>query len=186
MTTIAPGPARSAIQSSAASGPAPTTTPLDPRRTRNQDRVVRDNENRQPVASGDAVDLILHRTGVGVDKDTQLRSGRAPHVGTWAKTDDAPIIGATETSKFNQYPCAPTCTTMSSLISPARSRPTSPAFPRAEQCRAFGLAAVAAELNLQIEMLEPEVAEAVAMGATALFLAGYGPRGIHSRSKRPI
>ena len=66
---------------------------------------------------------------------------------------------------------------MSSLISPACSRPTSPAFPRAEQCRAFGLAAVAAELNLQIEMLEPEVAEAVAMGTTALFLAGYGPRG---------
>src|SRR5271165_5651594 len=75
---------------------------------------------------------------------------------------------------------------MSSLISPARSRPTPPAFPQAEQCRAFGLAAVAAELNLQIEMLEPEVAEAVAMGATALFLAGYGPKGIHSRSRRPF
>ena len=76
--------------------------------------------------------------------------------------------------------------TMSSLTPPARSRPTPPAFPQAELCRAFGLAAVAAELNLQIEMLEPEVAEAVGMGAAALFLAGYGPRGIHSRSRRPF
>jgi len=56
--------------------------------------------------------------------------------------------------------------------------------PQAELCRAFGLAAVAAELNLQIEMMEPEVAEAVGMGAAALFLAGYGPKGIHSRSRR--
>jgi len=31
-----------------------------------------------------------------------------------------------------------------------------------------------------------EVAEAVAMGAAALFLAGYGPKGIHSRSRRPF
>jgi hypothetical protein len=75
---------------------------------------------------------------------------------------------------------------MSSLIAPARSRPSPPAFPQAELCRAFGLAAVAAELNLQIEMLEPEVAEAVGMGAAALFLAGYGPKGIHSRSRRPF
>jgi hypothetical protein len=75
---------------------------------------------------------------------------------------------------------------MSLLIAPARSRPTPPAFPQAELCRAFGLAAVAAELNLQIEMLEPEVAEAVGMGAAALFLAGYGPNGIHSRSRRPF
>ena len=76
--------------------------------------------------------------------------------------------------------------TMSRLTPPARSRPTPPAFPQAELCRAFGLAAVAAELNLQIEMLEPEVAEAVARGAAALFLAGYGPKGIHSRSRRPF
>jgi len=76
--------------------------------------------------------------------------------------------------------------TMSWPTPPARSRPTPPAFPQAELCRAFGLAAVAAELNLQIEMLEPEVAEAVGMGAAALFLAGYGPKGIHSRSRRPF
>ena len=54
----------------------PDNNSLDPRRTRDQDRAVRDNENRQPVAGGDAIDLILHRTSVGVDKDTQLRSGR--------------------------------------------------------------------------------------------------------------
>ena len=76
--------------------------------------------------------------------------------------------------------------TMSWVTPPARSRSTPPAFPQAELCRAFGLAAVAAELNLQIEMLEPEVAEAVGMGAAALFLAGYGPKGIHSRSRRPF
>jgi hypothetical protein len=55
-----------------------------------------------------------------------------------------------------------------------------------ELCRAFGLAAVAAELNLQIEMLKPEAAEAVGMGAAALFLAGYGPKGAHPRSRRPF
>jgi hypothetical protein len=52
--------------------------------------------------------------------------------------------------------------------------------------RAFGLAAVAAELNLDIDMLEPETAEAVARGAAALFLAGYGPKGIRSRPRRPF
>ena len=35
-------------------------------------------------------------------------------------------------------------------------------LPSPELCRAFGLAAVAAELNLHIDMLEPETAEAVA------------------------
>ena len=48
------------------------------------------------------------------------------------------------------------------------------------------MAAVAAELKLQTDMLEPEAAEAVGKGATALFLAGYGPKGIHSRSRRPF
>jgi hypothetical protein len=61
-----------------------------------------------------------------------------------------------------------------------------PRAPQPELCRAFGLAAVAAELKLQIDMLEPEAAEAVGRGATALFLAGYGPKGIHSRSRRPF
>ena len=43
-------------------------------------------------------------------------------------------------------------------------------------CRAFGLAAVAAELNLQMDTLEPDTARAIERGAAALFLAGYGPR----------
>ena len=43
-------------------------------------------------------------------------------------------------------------------------------------CRAVGLAAVAAELNLQMDTLEPETARAIERGAAALFLAGYGPR----------
>jgi hypothetical protein len=40
--------------------------------------------------------------------DVRETDPRAPHVGTWAKTDDAPIIGPTETSKFmitiSKYP----------------------------------------------------------------------------------
>jgi len=43
-------------------------------------------------------------------------------------------------------------------------------------CRAFGLAAVAAELNLQLHTLGPATAEAIERGAAALFLAGYGPK----------
>jgi hypothetical protein len=41
--------------------------------------------------------------------------------------------------------------------------------------REIGLAAVAAELDLAIETLAPEMAEAVERGAAALFPAGYGP-----------
>ena len=58
---------------------------------------------------------------------------------------------------------------------------TVPAHPRSVErpslslCHAFGLAAVAAELSLQVEALEPETAKAVERGAAALFLAGYGP-----------
>jgi hypothetical protein len=52
-----------------------------------------------------------------------------------------------------------------------------------ELCRAFGLAAVAAELGLKVDTLEPEIAEFVGRGATTLFLAGYGPKG--SRRSRP-
>jgi hypothetical protein len=54
--------------------------------------------------------------------------------------------------------------------------------PQAELCRAFGLAAVAAELNLQIEMLEPEVAVAVGMGAAAAGLWSKGdPLALEAR-----
>lgn len=41
--------------------------------------------------------------------------------------------------------------------------------------REAGLAAVAAELQLEVGTLEREVAEAVERGAAALFLAGFGP-----------
>jgi hypothetical protein len=46
---------------------------------------------------------------------------------------------------------------------------------------ALGLAAVAAELNLEIDALEPEVGRAVQKGAAALYLAGYGPRSALAR-----
>ena len=41
--------------------------------------------------------------------------------------------------------------------------------------REIGLAAVASGLKLQLNTLDPDVAEAVERGAAALFLAGYGP-----------
>jgi len=45
----------------------------------------------------------------------------------------------------------------------------------------IGLAAVATELNLQLNTLEPDVAEAVEMGAAALLLAGDAPSLTHHR-----
>lgn len=57
-------------------------------------------------------------------------------------------------------------------------------LPPPDLCRAFGLAAVAAEFDLQIDTLEPETAEAVGRGAATLFLAGYGPKGSRLRSSR--
>jgi hypothetical protein len=51
---------------------------------------------------------------------------------------------------------------------------------------ALGLAAVAAELNLKIDTLEPEVGQAVEKGAAALYLAGYGPRTARVRARRQI
>jgi len=41
--------------------------------------------------------------------------------------------------------------------------------------RDIGLATVATALNLQLDTLEPDVAEAVERGAAALLLAGFGP-----------
>ena len=55
-------------------------------------------------------------------------------------------------------------------------QPRSLERPLSPVCRVFGLAAVAAELNLQLDTLEPETAKAIERGAAALFLAGYGPR----------
>jgi hypothetical protein len=52
--------------------------------------------------------------------------------------------------------------------------------------QAFGLAAVAAELNLRIDTLEPEVAQAVERGAVALFMAGYGPAIVSTRRTHQI
>jgi hypothetical protein len=56
------------------------------------------------------------------------------------------------------------------------NQPQSLEQPLSPLCRAFGLAAVAAELNIQLDTLEPETAKAIERGAAALFLAGYSPR----------
>ena len=47
--------------------------------------------------------------------------------------------------------------------------------------REIGLAAVAIELNLRLDTLEPDVAQAIERGAAALFHAGYGPSLIRHR-----
>ena len=54
--------------------------------------------------------------------------------------------------------------------------------PGADLYRAFGLAAVAAELDLRADMLEPDAAAAVQKGAAALVLAGFGPSLIRRRA----
>jgi hypothetical protein len=47
--------------------------------------------------------------------------------------------------------------------------------PLPNRYREIGLAAVANELNLQLNTLDPDVAEALERGAAALFPAWYGP-----------
>jgi hypothetical protein len=50
-------------------------------------------------------------------------------------------------------------------------------------CREIGLAAVAIEFNLELDALEPDVAEAIERGAVALFDAGYGSSLIGRRRR---
>jgi hypothetical protein len=57
----------------------------------------------------------------------------------------------------------------------ARSQSADFAGPLLGLYREAGLAAVAVELDLQVDQLAPEVAEAVARGAAALFLGGFSP-----------
>jgi SAM-dependent MidA family methyltransferase len=52
--------------------------------------------------------------------------------------------------------------------------------------REAGLAAVAVELNLQVDELAPEVAEAIERGAAALFLGGYSPYSTLTRQSAEV
>jgi hypothetical protein len=52
--------------------------------------------------------------------------------------------------------------------------------PLSSMCREVGLAAVAAELQLQIDDLELDAAEAVERGAAALFLGGFSASPVAS------
>ena len=71
--TISPAPARSAIQLSASSMPAPTDDPLTISHARGTAiGAVADDEHLQRralarMALGDAIHLLLHRAGIGVD-----------------------------------------------------------------------------------------------------------------------
>ncbi len=53
--------------------PAPDRDPLDQRILRHADEADGHDGDRQPVAGGDAIDLVLHRAGVGVDVDADGR-----------------------------------------------------------------------------------------------------------------
>jgi hypothetical protein len=64
------------------------------------------------------------------------------------------------------------------MLTYALADPRSSEQPLSSLCRAVGLAAVAAELNLHLHTLEPVTAAAVERGAAALFLAGYRRRSI--------
>jgi hypothetical protein len=66
----------------------------------------------------------------------------------------------------------------SAMLTDALAHPRSSEQPLSSLCRAVGLAAVAAELNLHLHTLEPVTAAAVERGAAALFLAGYSRRTI--------
>ena len=50
-------------------------------------------------------------------------------------------------------------------------------------CHEIGLAAVASGLNLDLDTLQPDVAEAIERGAAALFDAGYGSSLIERRRR---
>jgi len=56
--------------------------------------------------------------------------------------------------------------------------------PLSSMCREVGLAAVAAELQLHIDDLELDAADAVERGAAALFLGGFSPKTTASTSYR--
>jgi hypothetical protein len=52
--------------------------------------------------------------------------------------------------------------------------------PLSSMTHEIGMAAVAAELHLGVDDLELDAADAVEKGAAALFLAGFGPKGVGS------
>ena len=48
---------------------------LDQRILRDTNKIARNDADRQTVAAGDAIDLLLHRAGVGVDIDAGCGHG---------------------------------------------------------------------------------------------------------------
>ena len=68
VTTIAPGPARSAIQSSAASAPAPTTTRSMSLALGTWIGLLATTNTCEAVAGRYPIGLVFHGTGVGVDE----------------------------------------------------------------------------------------------------------------------
>ena len=69
VTTMSRSPTRSAIQSSAASGPSATTTRLISGPSRQAHEGVRHEMDDEPVPLGHAHGLVFHRAGIGVDVD---------------------------------------------------------------------------------------------------------------------
>ena len=73
VTTMAPCAARSAIQSSAASMPAATTTRSISGSRGTAIGLLLHDIDLEAMPLGDAIDFLLHRAGVGVDIDRRWR-----------------------------------------------------------------------------------------------------------------
>ncbi len=74
-------------------GPRRNDDALDVGRARNHDRAVGDDEDLEPKTRRYAIDLVLHRTGVGVDIDAQGGfSGRhGPDLGDLRARGEPPL-----------------------------------------------------------------------------------------------
>ena len=86
--TISPWPARSAIQSSAASIPEPAAIRSISGSCGTRMKLAGDHADRQAVAGGDAVDFVFDRAGVGVDIDAGGVQDWRHRLGIWPGSAD--------------------------------------------------------------------------------------------------
>ena len=79
--TMSPDPARPAIQFVGGVHARARGHPFDHRVLRHADEARSDDRDRDMVARGDAIDLVLHRAGIGVDVDAHRAFGHR-HAGS--------------------------------------------------------------------------------------------------------
>ena len=84
-------------------GPAPAATRSISGSLRHADEAVGDDGDRQPVARRDAIDLVLHRTGVGIDIDADGGLPRdTPFASRWPQGAKGERIGIAPPYKFSR------------------------------------------------------------------------------------